>query len=38
MSVHSVNTEGLQRLQSLIRDTHWLNKERKSPKSDKGEW
>jgi hypothetical protein len=27
MSVHSVNTEGLQRLQSLISGAHWLKKE-----------
>ncbi len=26
MSVHSVNAEGLQRLQSLINGSHWLNK------------
>ena len=25
MSVHSVNQEGLQRLQSLINGSHWLN-------------
>ena len=27
MSVHSVNSEGLQRLQSLINGSHWLNKK-----------
>ena len=27
MSVHSVNCEGLQRLQSLINGSHWLNKK-----------
>ena len=27
MSVHSVNAEGLQRLQSLINGSHWLNKK-----------
>ncbi len=29
MSVHSVNQEGLQRLQSLINGSHWLNQTSK---------
>ena len=29
MSVHSVNQEGLQRLQSLINGSHWLNQSSK---------
>ena len=28
LSVHSVNSEGLQRLQSLINGSHWLNKNK----------
>ena len=28
MSVHSVNSEGLQRLQSLINGSHWLNNKK----------
>ena len=37
-SVHSVNAEGLQRLQSLISGSHWLNKNQDaaSTSSDKG--
>ncbi len=36
MSVHSVNAEGLTRLQSLISESHWLNKQQqKQSKEEK---
>jgi len=35
MSVHSVNQEGLQRLQSLINGSHWLNQNQDSKQRSK---
>ena len=35
MSVHSVNQEGLQRLQSLINGSHWLNQNQDSKRRSK---
>ena len=35
MSVHSVNQEGLQRLQSLINGSHWLNQNQHSKQRSK---